>query len=172
MGKGLLFIGDSLVEFFDWAARFPKHTVYNMGIAGETVDGLYRRLERTVGNLNDVDMVFIMSGINNLAMDDKGFIRTYRKIIREMTGRFPSVRIFVHSLLPVLYPFISNDDVRSINLQLRTLAGDEGVCYLDIHSHFLDDGDNPDPSCLSDDGVHLSNKGYVVWSGEIEKLLG
>ncbi len=167
----LLFIGDSLIEYFDWALRFPGHTVYNLGIAGETVDGLSRRLDLVKHEIDAVDRVFIMSGINNLAMEDSGFIGTYRGIIRALTCRYPAALITVQSLLPVLYPFISNEDIRAVNLQLKSLAADEGVSCLNIHDLFLDDNGNPDPSCLDDDGVHLSSRGYRIWAGEIEKLL-
>ncbi|MBA4372956.1 MAG: GDSL family lipase [Thermodesulfovibrio sp.] len=168
----LLFIGDSLIEFFDWGARFPEHLVHNLGIAGETVDGLARRLDRVLRDLDAVDRVFIMSGINNLAMEDSGFIGTYRGIIRSFAVRYPAARITVQSLLPVLYPFISNEDIQQMNLKLKSLAAEEGVGYVNLHDHFLDDNGNPDPSCLVEDGVHVSNEGYRIWSGEIEKLLG
>jgi lysophospholipase L1-like esterase len=167
----LLFIGDSLIEFYDWASRFPDHTVYNLGIAGETVDGLSRRLERVLRDLEAVDSIFIMSGINNLAMEDSSFIGTYRGVIRALTARYPAARIFVQSLLPVLYPFISNDAVQEMNLKLKSLAAEEGVSYLNIHDRFLDNNGKPDPACLVEDGVHVSSKGYGVWSAEIEKLL-
>ena len=40
MAKRFLFIGDSLVEFFNWQERFPDKKVYNFGSAGETAEGL------------------------------------------------------------------------------------------------------------------------------------
>lgn len=167
----LLFIGDSLIEFFDWASRFPGHEVYNLGIAGETVDGLARRLDRVLRDLDAVDRVFIMSGINNLAMEDSGFVGTYQGIIRSLASRYPAAQITVQSLLPVLYPFISNEAIREMNQRLRSLAADEGASYLNIHDLFLDDNGNPDPSCLVEDGVHVSGKGYRIWADQIEKQL-
>ncbi len=35
----ILFTGDSLIEYFEWAARFPEHRIHNMGWSGETVEG-------------------------------------------------------------------------------------------------------------------------------------
>jgi len=57
----LLFIGDSLIEYFDWQERFPKNAVYNMGVAGETVEGLYARLPVIYTQLDVLDAIFIMS---------------------------------------------------------------------------------------------------------------
>ena len=167
----LLFIGDSLIEYFDWQERFPKNSVYNMGVAGETVEGLYARLQVLYMQLNKPDAVFIMSGINNLAMGHRKFITTYHKIVRGLKKQYKSPRIFVQSLLPVLFPWISNDEIRGINLQLKKMADAEKVGYLDIYSLFLDPEGRTVADYLLEDGVHVSQKGYHVWSNEIEKHL-
>jgi len=167
----LLFIGDSLIEYFDWQERFPKNSVYNMGVAGETVEGLYARLQVVYTQLDAPDAIFIMSGINNLAMGHKKFITTYRKIVRGLKKQYKSPRIFVQSLLPVLFPWVSNDEIRDINIQLKKMAEAEKVDYLDINSLFLDREGRTVAAYLLEDGVHVSEKGYRVWSDEIEKHL-
>ena len=167
----LLFIGDSLIEYFDWQERFPKHSVYNMGVAGETVEGLYARLQVVYSHIDEADAVFIMSGINNLAMGDKKFITAYRKVVKGLKKQYSSSRIFVHSLLPVLFPWLSNDEIRDMNGQLKKMAEEANVLYLDIHSLFLEKGGGTVKDYLLDDGVHVSEKGYLVWSREVEKLL-
>ncbi|HDH01537.1 MAG TPA: GDSL family lipase, partial [Nitrospirae bacterium] len=43
--KDILFLGHSLIEFFDWQTRFPDHRVASLGVAGETVEGLLSRLD-------------------------------------------------------------------------------------------------------------------------------
>jgi lysophospholipase L1-like esterase len=51
------------------------------------------------------------------------------------------------------------------------MAEEEHVIYLDIHSLLLEEGEKAVKAYLMDDGVHVSDKGYSVWSGEIEKYL-
>jgi lysophospholipase L1-like esterase len=167
----LLFIGDSLIEFYDWAQRFPGHEVFNYGIAGETVGGLFSRLSGVLEKVVTPDFVFIMTGINNFAMGDKDFPETYRKLIGQIKAKSPSSKIFVQSLLPVLFPFISNDEIRQMNAELRKMAEEEDIFYCDIHTVFLDSSGTPKKSYLLDDGVHLSEEGYGAWSAEIENLL-
>jgi len=169
--KRLLFLGDSLIEYFDWSGRFPEHEVYNLGIAGETVEGLYSRLGSIFRKVKNPDMVFIMSGINSMALGGDGIANTYRKVVQEIRAAYPSVKVIVNSLLPVLFPFISNEDIRHMNARLKHLSADEKVLYLDIHSRFLDEKGRPVAAFLMDDGVHVSEEGYRVWSGETGKLL-
>lgn len=170
--KRLLFLGDSLMEYFDWSERFPGHEVYNLGIAGETVEGLYCRLSGIFRKVKDPDMVFIMTGINSMAMGDDGIADIYRKVVQEIAQAYPSARVIVHSLLPVLFAFISNEDIQHLNAELKQIAADEKVLYLDIHCRFLDDKGRPVAAYLMDDGVHVSEAGYRVWSDETGKLLG
>lgn len=166
----LLFIGDSLIEYFDWQERFPKNLVYNMGAAGETIEGLYARLEVVYEQIERPDLIFIMTGINNLAMGDKDIVPVYRKVVRSFKAQYEAAGIFVQSLLPVLFPWISNDEIRQVNRELKKMVNAEEVSYLDIHSLFLQQNE-PVRDLLLDDGVHVSGKGYAVWSGEIERLL-
>jgi lysophospholipase L1-like esterase len=171
MGRQLLFLGDSLIEYFDWAARFPDYDVYNLGISGETVDGLQRRLRNIFSRVKAADHIFIMSGINNLVMGDEDFIDAYRNSVREISATYPSATIHIQSLLPVLFPYISNNDIRRMNSRLLAMASDQGVSFLDVHRVFLDEKGRPVSAYLLEDGVHVSEEGYRVWSEEIEKLV-
>lgn len=169
--KKLLFLGDSLIEFYDWRKRFSAHAVYNLGIAGETVGGLRARLARVFAQVPSPDKVFIMSGINNLAMGDSDFHAAYRDVVRDISAAYPGAEVYVHSLLPVLFPFIANEDIMTANLQLRETALRQGVFYIDLYARFLDEKGRPREAYLLDDGVHVSDEGYRVWSDEIEMLL-
>ena len=74
MARQFLFIGDSLIEFFSWQKRFPAEHVYNFGSAGETAEGLLSRLPGIIARTESPDLVMIMTGTNNIAMEDYGFL--------------------------------------------------------------------------------------------------
>lgn len=168
----LLFLGDSLIEYFDWQKRFPGHDVLNHGIAGESVGGLFMRLERVIALCPDADTVFIMSGINNLAMDDTDFVGIYERIVRRLTSAYPHARIFMNSLLPTAVDFIDDGTIKNINADIEGLADGEQTLYLDIYSRFVDEEGRLVRDCLAADGLHISEKGYEVWAGEVEKVMG
>lgn len=167
----ILFAGDSLIEYFNWSAYFPGHKVINSGMAGESVEGLLTRIPGIKGVCPEADMVFLMTGINNVAMGDSDFIGSYRAIIGELSSAYPEARIFINSLLPSAVDFIDNGSVRAINVLLRDLAENTGVEYLDIYNLFVDAKDGAIRDHILDDGVHISEKGYAVWSGELEKII-
>ncbi|MEW6601762.1 MAG: GDSL-type esterase/lipase family protein [Nitrospirota bacterium] len=164
-------MGDSLIEYFDWQGRFPEHLAANLGVAGESVEGLFSRVIKTKEVSPEADMVFIMSGINNVAMGDTEFIDFYRMIIEKLTSTYPDAKIFINSLLPVSIDFISNDSVRVVNEALKKLAGEAGVGYLDVYRRFMDTHGRPVREYLLADGVHLSRTGYEVWAKVIQQVI-
>lgn len=167
----LLFVGDSLIEYFDWQERFPGHKVINLGISGETVEGLLSRRDVVIQQAEDPDRIFIMTGINNIAMGFLDLAVSYRKVIDGLKRAFPHAEIVVHSMLPVIFPWISNEEIRRSNEGIRVVARETGATYLDIHPLFLGPEGAPIKACLLDDGVHLSSEGYRLWSAEVEKLI-
>jgi lysophospholipase L1-like esterase len=167
----LVFLGDSLTEWFDWQRRFPQHRVTNLGISGEPVEGLLDRRERIRVSIDDPDFIFLMTGINNLAMDQYDIIVPYREIVRNLTTWYKEAVLVVQSILPVDLTWISNTIIKDTNRQLEQIARDHGTEYLDIYRQFVDSEGNPYSGYLSDDGVHLASKGYYVWAKEVEGFL-
>ena len=62
--QNILFIGDSLTEWFNLKMYFPEASIINEGIAGDTTYGLLERLEAIL----DVtaDKIFLLIGINDV----------------------------------------------------------------------------------------------------------
>ncbi len=68
----------------------------------------------------------------------------------------------VHTMDPV---------IKNLNRELREIAYEYEAAYLDIYSLLVDAEGNPSNEYLQDDGVHLSSKGYDVWSNALELFL-
>ncbi|MBZ0157807.1 MAG: GDSL family lipase [Alphaproteobacteria bacterium] len=169
--KNIVFLGDSLTEYFDWQQRFPEHHVINLGIAGETVDGLLERMDRVLLAIHDPDIVFVMSGINNIAMEDYEIAGPCKQVINKLVSSYERAVIVVQSILPVELSWVDNRVIQEINRSLREIALDYRAEYLDLYPLFLDPSGKPDRSLLLGDGVHLSEKGYEVWSRAVEDFL-
>lgn len=169
--KKILLIGDSLTEFFDWEARFPEHAVMNFGVAGETAEGLLYRLERIHSRIDKPDYIFIMTGANNIAMEDYGITDTYREILEDLRSRFKEARLVVQSVLPMELPWVGKGVIRHLNESLREMAGEFNAQYLDLYRLFTDSEGTTVSDYLLNDGVHVSDEGYEVWSEAVEEFL-
>ncbi|MBF0505909.1 MAG: GDSL family lipase [Nitrospirae bacterium] len=173
--KLLVFIGDSLTEFFDWQSSFPACDVLNLGVSGETVEGLLVRLDRIIPAIQkggrNPDFIFVMTGINNIAMEDYEIIAVYREVIRAIAASFSGSKLVIQSILPVRIPWIDGTIIRQLNESLKQMAKDFKAEYLDLYSIFMSPGSEPKKEYLLDDGVHVSDKGYKAWSSAVDDYL-
>ena len=171
MKKHLVFIGDSLTEWYDWQARFPSYRVLNLGLSGETVEELLDRRDMLRDRIDAPDIIFLMTGINNILSERYDITVSYREIVRNLTTWYKGSKVVVQSLLPVDMPWINNDTIRTINRHLSDLAREQDADYLDVYSHFVDKNGKPIRGLLSDDGVHLAANGYEVWARAVDEYL-
>jgi lysophospholipase L1-like esterase len=171
MLKHLVFIGDSLTQWCDWEQRFPGYQVTNLGISGETVEGMLARRERIRTQIENPEFIFLMTGINNIASEQYDIIPPYREIVGNLTTWYKQSTLVVQSLLPVDSRWVSATVIQDINRQLKEIVREFNAEYLDVHRLFVDAQGIPKKGYLSDDGVHLAEKGYDVWAREVERFL-
>ncbi len=118
MAGQLVFIGDSLTQWFDWQRRFPDYVVVNLGISGETVEGLLARRERIRSQIEVPEYVFLMSGINNIANEQYGMIESYREVVRNLVTWYKQSNVVIQSILPVDLHWINNSIISEVNRNL------------------------------------------------------
>ena len=170
MSKQCLFIGDSLVEFFNWQNRFPDHRIFNFGQAGETAEGLAARLPGIIKRQEAPAFIMIMTGTNNIAMEDYGFLVTYEKIVRQLQEAYPEAKIIMASLLPIEL-FWLGDAIPRVNKKLQKISRNLAVHYLDLYPLFLGRDGKQNPAFFDPDGVHLSIEGYEAWANALDDIL-
>jgi lysophospholipase L1-like esterase len=145
--------------------------VINLGIAGETVEGLLGRMDAICASMSSPDFIFLMTGVNNIAMEEFGVTDLYREILNSITSCFRHAKVVVQSILPVRLPWVENERIAEINLSLRELSEQFAAAYLDLYSIFTDLDGTPVAGYLLEDGVHLSARGYAKWADAVEQFL-
>lgn len=147
--------------------------LFNLGIGGETTEGLLKRMpvELEARNSADGNLVFISYGANDLAIKEGVQIvnpEQFRSNIIaavQHAQRF-SRDIYLVSILPIAKDIDgvvvssgklrSNEEVTAYNDILKNIAADYALGYIDFHSALLKDKE----VLLSADGVHPNEKGY------------
>jgi len=160
--KTLLLLGDSLIEFGDWQRILPGHRCLNFGVSGETVQELLQRLPTIIRHAERPEAVLLMTGTNNLAMDDFYFVPQYEEVIAQLLSAFPKATIVVTSLLPVNFSWQPATLIPNLNARLAELCQRFTVFYLDLYSRFLAALEKG-TAVFAEDGVHLSRAGYDLW---------
>jgi lysophospholipase L1-like esterase len=166
----LLLVGDSMIEFGDWSALLPDREVHNLGRSGESVEELRERARQIVTRTTVPDLVLVMIGTNNVAMERFDFIGAYEDILLTFKSAWPQALLVVNSLLPMDLYYLAPQAVERVNDSLRRLAERSGAHYLDAWRALSDPGGLPLPEVLADE-VHLSERGYQLWAAVLRQFL-
>jgi acyl-CoA thioesterase-1 len=149
--------------------------LFNLGIGGETTEGLVKRIPHEIKarNSSDGNIVFIAYGANDLAVKDGNQMVSQTKFKANIEtavqdAELYSKDIYLISILPISENIDSkisatgkirtNEDVLLYNEILKDIAAENSLNYVDFHSAFIDQKE----ILLSKDGVHPNENGYKM----------
>lgn len=160
----IVFFGDSLTYYGDFASVFPHKVVCNLGLRGDTLDGMKKRLEQI--QIVNPGVIFLMAGLNDVAncTADEFGVR-YDTLIRVIHHILPKSEIVLQSLLPVnnveFDISCDNKQIVGCNKRIRALATLHSIRYIDLYSLYLREGVLPKEMTV--DGIHLKKERYQNW---------
>ncbi len=171
----IVFLGNSLTDFFELSEFFGRTDIKNRGIAGDlTRDMLDRLAEITLGHPREV---FIESGINDLlgGISVDSTFGNIELITASIKAISPRTEIIITSLLPTAWKITNTDrkvslEIVALNEKLKGLAHADRLQYLDLYPDFREkDGLAKAYDC--GDGLHLNGAGYLLWKNKLTPLL-
>lgn len=147
--------------------------LFNLGIGGETTEGLLKRIphELSARNSADGNLIFLSYGANDLAIKEGVQMVDPEKFKNNMSTAIAHAKEFSNEIYLVsILPFSQkidgvvvssgkkriNEDVVVYNQILKDLAAEHSLGYIDFYAAFLEDKE----ILLSADGVHPNEKGY------------
>lgn len=167
----IVMLGDSLTELHDWSAigiSGPK--LLNRGISGDTSDGILVRTGEVAASRPKA--VFILIGTNDLWTDNEPLLTAcnIRAASEALHVQSPETEIIVQTVFPQNWAPEANSRVRAINAFLAKESTKAGFRLVDTYSAFVDSSGRLNPA-YTDDGLHLNDAGYAVWSDLIGRTL-
>ncbi len=153
-----VFIGDSILDWFNCNYYFPELDIINHGVAGDIINGVISRLPQAV-NRQETQSILVMIGHNDLCMgaDVAQAMSKFEKICALIKEKNIS-NVYISGLLPI--DFVDNTIVMDYNNGLKELSLKYGFTFIPVRDNFMDNNLNINNE-LSD-GLHLTEKGYNV----------
>lgn len=108
----------------------------------------------------EVDIIMVMVGTNDLLSDNYHFMDTLKKIVMQLRGNYPLAEILVTSLFPMDLPHLPDNTISSFNIHIENLTTQTGNCYLNTHDKFL----SSKAAIFQSDGVHITPNAYEIWA--------
>ena len=171
--KDIVMLGNSLTDGCEFNELMGNRHIKNRGIVGDIIQGLIDRIDPIIQG--QPKKLFIMSGVNDISHDVSAdsIARAMEKLIVTVKQGSPRTKIYLQSLLPF------NNDVREwkllkgrdhvvveANRLLEQVARRQGVTWINLYPLFVDDQGRLRAD-LTNDGLHLMGKGYLIWRDAI-----
>jgi lysophospholipase L1-like esterase len=177
----VVFLGDSITDYWKLADYFPGKPYVNRGIDGQTTPQMLVRFRQDVIDLHPKVLV-VLAGTNDVAgvtgrtRDEE--IEVNYKSMAEL-ARAHNIHLVFSSLLPV-YNYTADakesfalrpaERILALNHWLRDYCAKNGFVYLDYFRALVDDHGMMKRT-LSDDGLHPNPAGYRVMAPLAEKAI-
>lgn len=178
----IVFLGDSITDLCCLDDYYGDLSLacYNRGIGGDTTDGVLKRLEVSAYDLMPKKVV-LMIGTNDVngGKSEKYIIKNYEKIINGILDNIGGVQLYCISIIPQnkdleeyadLDTDAQNKKIQSINGKIKALSESRGATYIDLYPLLIGPENNLNKE-YSDDGLHLNDKGFIVWSNLLKPYL-
>lgn len=155
-----VFLGDSITAGGDWEAWFPEYETHNLGISGDTSDGVLARIKDVVDLAPGI--VSLLIGTNDLSQgrSPEYIARNLELLLSDLRRRLPDVGTLVQSIMPRGATLAA--DIQEVNRHVQQFAEIMHWPYLDLWPALGTEEGDLKPE-FTRDGLHLTSTGYEAW---------
>lgn len=167
----IVFLGNSITDGCEWSELFGRRRVLNRGISGDRAEWLLDRLDPIVSGRPA--KIFLMIGVNDLSAGrtPEAVAADVATLIDRVAAASPRTRLYVQSVLPINDRDIPDAswahwkkkaEIVETNRLVEALCRERGIVYIDLASRMMDETGLLDKR-YTNDGLHLTGEGYLVW---------
>ncbi|WP_422991928.1 GDSL-type esterase/lipase family protein [Undibacterium sp. Di24W] len=177
----VVFIGDSITQGWEqegkvrWADFVSKYNAVNLGISADTTENILWRLtkgDNLASNTLKPKAFVLLIGTNNaghrtLTESPEDIRDGVNAILNSLRQASPDSKTILTAIFPRTNPADAIN--RKANLLLKALADGQSVIWFDIGHKLAPNGQLD--STIMPDKLHLSPKGYEIWSDALTPIL-
>ena len=177
----VVFLGDSITDYWKLANYFPGKPYINRGVDGQTTPEMLVRFRQDVIDLHPGVLV-VLAGTNDVAgvtgrTSNEDIEANYASMAELASAHH--IRVIFASLLPVnnytedakeSFALRPRERILVLNTWLKNYCAKKGLVYLDYFSAVVDDKGMLKRD-LSDDGLHPSVSGYKIMAPLAQKAI-
>jgi lysophospholipase L1-like esterase len=170
---GILFVGSSSIRLWDLQRSFPGMSILNRGFGGSHISDSIEHADVLILRHRPRLVVFY-AGDNDIANGKapSTVAADFRKLVRRIHQELPKARIAFIGIKPSPQRWKLIDRVRAANGQIRRFAEtDERIAFVDVDGPMLGWNERPRADLFVADGLHLSARGYELWTALVRPFL-
>jgi lysophospholipase L1-like esterase len=171
--RPLLFVGSSSIRMWPTAERFPGLPVVNRGFGGSHISDVNHFAERIVFKYKPRAIVFY-AGDNDIAdaKTPERVMEDFEAFVGRVRKAGPGTPIVWLPIKPSLSRWNLWPEMQRANAMVEEYArSHDDVVYADLATPMMGEDRQPRPSLFLDDGLHLNETGYDVWTQALRPVL-
>jgi lysophospholipase L1-like esterase len=170
---GAFFVGASTIVGWDLKKYFPDTGYVNVGFGGSVIADSTHFAPRIIAPYKPSTIVFY-AGDNDIAAGNAAekVVEDFRTFASAARKDNPSCRVIFLAVKPSIARWKKFDEQKKANSLVREYCekGDR-LTYVDTVTPMLDQDGKPSVELFVKDGLHLSPKGYELWTSIVNKAL-
>jgi len=170
--ENIVFLGDSITEFYPIDEIYGDLPIIKSGIAGYRTDDLLPKLEEMVYRYNPTS-VYLLIGTNDLLWnkdeDKEKVISNIKKIVENIKNNRKKTQIYIESIYPVnvdldttrnMVGYRENETIIEVNKEIEKYCRENNYIYINMYDELTDEDGNLNKK-YTDDGLHPNSLGYA-----------
>jgi len=168
-----VFFGDSITAGFKFQEFFPNCSLINRGIPGDSLDGLWARLDVDVLPY-EPEQVVILAGINGIGEDNDRMLRKFEAIGDYLASK--GIRVYLCGITPLRHGdqwdrFQYQGKIAELNDMIRKLAETKYAGFVDYFHAMTDEQGELKTEYSRPDGTHITFEGYCAMAEVLKKTV-
>ena len=170
----ILFTGSSSIRFWDSLEEdMEPLEILNRGFGGAQISHVIHHFEDIVKPYNPKAIVFFC-GTNDLTAlkTPEETVHDFKKFLSLVRNEFGNIKVYVIGIKPTVDRLYLDKEERIFNSLVSSLASDDAYLeYINIWDPMLNQDGSRMPELFIEDGLHMNEKGYEVWTKKVRESL-
>jgi lysophospholipase L1-like esterase len=170
---GVVFVGSSSIRLWDLGKYFPGVPALNRGFGGSEIPDSVSHADLLVIKHKPTTVIFY-AGDNDIAngRTPQQILDDYKAFVAKVHAALPTTRIAFIGIKPSIQRWALVDKVRAANALVRDYAGtDDRLGYIDVDNPMLGWDEKPRKELFIADGLHMTPKGYEIWTALVRPFV-
>lgn len=175
LAGGVIFVGSSSIRLWDLEKWFPEleGPVLNRGFGGSQIHHSTGMIDLLVLKHKPRAVVFY-AGDNdiNAGKTAEGVEKDYKQFIAKLHATLPEAKVHYIAIKPSIARRTLAPIMEDANDRIHKFCEtDERLVFVDIWAPMLNEKGSPRAELLQEDGLHLTEEGYAIWSQLVKQSL-
>lgn len=161
-----LFVGSSSIRLWNLEKSFPDRATLNRGFGGSQIVDSVHFADRIVTPYRPQTIVFY-AGDNDIASgkSPEQVAADYDAFVAAVRAKLPEAKIVFIGIKPSIARWKLVDKVRAANKLIQaSVEKDTHQAFVDVDAPMLGEDGTPRKELFRDDGLHLNDAGYELWT--------